>query len=143
MHPFFNMHSAASAISFGIPGFFSPGMLSPSVTLEGSLATLSFYATRVKQQEALRASLRRALEMLPENAKLAPNVRRLAAISTRGEVVLVHFTSRHDTGSSDAKDYEFSRATVLDLREGGHGGVRDAIATEAWRKASKSATLLR
>lgn len=271
MRPFFNLYSAASAVSFGIPGFFSPRMLSPFVAPEGSLAALSFYdteplratlnelvdfdlinsklvrlslgavnvctgesvyfdntkmplgpehvmasgalppgfppvhvdgewywdggissntplwyvvdeayresglvlqidvfsgagslpqnmnqvqermkdlqyasktrfnATRVKQQEELRASLRRVLEMLPEDAKSDPDVLRLAAISTRGEVVLVHFTNRHDTDSSDFKDYEFSRATVLDLWEGGHGDVRHAIATEAWCNVTEMA----
>lgn len=98
-----------------------------------------FSAARVRQQEELRASLRRVLAMLPEDAKSDPDVQRLAAISTRGEVGLVHFTNRHDTGSSDFKDYEFSRATVLELWDGGLGDVRHAIATEAWRNASEMA----
>ncbi|WP_321945212.1 patatin-like phospholipase family protein [Paraburkholderia sp. J10-1] len=271
MRPLFNLYSAASAVSFGIPGFFSPRMLPPFIAPEGSLAALSFYdteplratlneladfdlinskavrlslgavnvctgesvyfdntktplgpehvmasgalppgfppvqvdgewywdggissntplwyvvdeayresglvlqidvfsgagalpqnlsqvqermkdlqyasktrfnAARVKQQEALRASLRRVLAMLPEEARSDPDVEQLAAVSTRGEVMLVHFTNRHDTRSSDFKDYEFSRATVLDLWEGGHSDVRHAIATEAWRNATEMA----
>ncbi|QBR01755.1 patatin-like phospholipase family protein [Paraburkholderia pallida] len=98
-----------------------------------------FNAARVKQQEELRASLRHVLAMLPANAQSDPDVERLAAISTRGEVLLVRFTNRHDTRSSDFKDYEFSRATVLELWEGGHGDVRHAIATEAWRNATEMA----
>ncbi|WP_084688245.1 patatin-like phospholipase family protein [Paraburkholderia oxyphila] len=271
MRPLFNLYSAASAISFGVPGFFTPRMLSPLLAPEGSLGALSFYdteplratlteladfdlinsqavrlslgavnictgesvyfdntrmrlgpehvmasgalppgfppvqvdgawywdggissntplwyvvdeayresglvlqidlfsgagplpqnlnqvqermkdlqyaskvrfnAARVKQQEELRASLRRVLAMLPANAQSDPDVERLAAISTRGEVLLVRFTNRHDTRSSDFKDYEFSRATVLELWEGGHGDVRHAIATEAWRNATEMA----
>ena len=98
-----------------------------------------FNAARVKQQEELRASLRRVLAMLPANAQSDPDVERLAAISTRGEVLLVRFTNRYDTRSSDFKDYEFSRATVLDLWEGGYADVRRAIATEAWRNATEMA----
>ena len=98
-----------------------------------------FNAARVRQQEELRESLRRVLEMLPEDARSDPDVKRLAAISTRGEVALVHFTNRHNTRSSDFKDYEFSRATVMDLWEGGLGDVRHAIATESWRNATEMA----
>ena len=98
-----------------------------------------FNAARINQQEELRASLRRVLAMLPEHAQSDPDVKRLTAISTRGEVVLVRLTNRHDTHSSDFKDYEFSRATVFDLWEGGLGDVRHAIATEAWRNATEMA----
>ena len=98
-----------------------------------------FSAARVGQQEALRASLRRVLAMLPKEARTDPDVERLTAISTRGEVLLVRFTNRHDTRSSDFKDYEFSRASVTDLWEGGLGDVRRAIATEAWRNATEMA----
>ena len=267
MRPLFNLYSAASAVSFGIPGFFTPRMLPPLIAPEGSLAALSFYdteplratlleladfdrindkavrlslgavnvctgesvyfdntktvlgpehvmasgalppgfppvnvggdwywdgglssntplwyvvdeayrasglvlqidvfsgagelprnlnqvqermkdlqyasktrfnAARFRQQEELRASLRRVLAMLPPEAQSDPDVERLAAVSTRGEVVLVHFTNRHDTMSSDFKDYEFSRTTVDDLWAGGLNDVRHAIATQAWRDA--------
>jgi NTE family protein len=275
MRPFFNLYSAASAIAFGIPGFFMPRPLSPFVAPEGSLGALSFYdteplratlrelvdferingravrlslgavnvctgesvyfdntkmalgpehvmasgalppgfppvsvgddwywdggissntplwyvvdeayranalvlqidvfsgagelprnlnqvqermkdlqyasktrfnAARVKQQEELRASLRRVLAMLPDDARSDPDVERLAAVSTRGEVVLVHFTNRHDTRSSDFKDYEFSRATVDDLWAGGLHDVRHAIATQVWRNAVELAQGIR
>jgi len=98
-----------------------------------------FSAGRIKQQEELRASLRRVLDMLPQEAKSNPDVQRLAAISTRGTVALVRFTNRHNTRSSDFKDYEFSRATVTDLWQGGLGDVRDAIGRQAWRDAMELA----
>jgi NTE family protein len=41
-------------------------------------------------------------------------------------------TNRHNTGSSDFKDYEFSRATIDDLWQGGLGDVHDAVARKAW-----------
>lgn len=98
-----------------------------------------FNAARVGQQEALRASLRRVLAMLPKDALADPDVERLTAISMRGEVMLAHFTNHHDTRSSDFKDYEFSRTSVTDLWEGGLADVRHAIATEAWRNATEMA----
>jgi NTE family protein len=83
--------------------------------------------------------LRRVLAKLPSEAQSDPDVERLTAVSTRGEVMLVHFTNHHDTRSSDFKDYEFSRATVTELWEGGLGDVRHAIANEAWRNATELA----
>jgi NTE family protein len=94
-----------------------------------------FSSNRVKELEELRASLRCVLDLLPQEARSHPEVQRLAAVSKRGEVSLVRFTNRHDTCSSDFKDYEFSRATVTQLWEGGLGDVRSAIDRQAWRNA--------
>jgi NTE family protein len=48
-----NQMAAASAMFFGIPGFFSPRMPPPQFALEGTLGALSYYDT-----EPLRATLR-------------------------------------------------------------------------------------
>jgi len=50
--PMMNKMAAASAMFFGIPGFFSPRMPPPQFAVEGSLAALSYYDT-----EPLRATL--------------------------------------------------------------------------------------
>jgi NTE family protein len=81
---------------------------------------------RLKEVEALRASLHRLLGKLPASAASDPDVQRLRAISTRGAVTLVHFVNRHNTRSLDFKDYEFSRATMTDLWAGGLADVRRA-----------------
>ncbi|MFM0022780.1 patatin-like phospholipase family protein [Paraburkholderia azotifigens] len=94
-----------------------------------------FNASRFREMEELRASLRRVLDKLPKDAHADPDVERLAAVSTRGEVALMRFTNHHNTRSSDFKDFEFSRATVMELWEGGLGDVRRAIATQAWHKS--------
>ncbi|RZF27921.1 patatin-like phospholipase family protein [Paraburkholderia sp. UYCP14C] len=96
---------------------------------------MRFSGARLKEQEELRASLRRMLDKIPPELQSDPDVQRLTAISTRGEVALVHFTNHHNTRSSDFKDYEFSRATVNELWEGGLGDVRSAIERQAWRHA--------
>lgn len=82
---------------------------------------------RLKEVEELRASLRRLLGKLPKEALSDPDVQKLSAVSTRGPITLVRFVNRHNTRSLDFKDYEFSRATMTELWEGGENDVRRAI----------------
>ena len=98
-----------------------------------------FNTGRLKEFEDLRASLRRVLEKLPQALLSDPDVLRLSAIRTRGPVTLVHFINRHNTRSLDFKDYEFSRATVKDLWEGGHNDVRRSIANPDWHLVTELA----
>ncbi|WP_079500818.1 patatin-like phospholipase family protein [Paraburkholderia hospita] len=98
-----------------------------------------FNSTRIKELEELRASLRRVLDKLPPAIQSDADVQRLTAASTRGAVALVHFINRHNTRSCDFKDYEFSRATVTELWEGGHSDVRCSIAHPQWRNAMELA----
>lgn len=93
-----------------------------------------FNTTRLKEIEELRGSLRRLLAKLPKELSFDPDVQRLSAVSTRGAVTLVHFINRHNTRSVDFKDYEFSRATVTDLWDGGHNDVRRSIANPEWHR---------
>ena len=82
---------------------------------------------RLKEVEELRASLRRLLGKLPKEALSDPDVQKLSAVSTRGSITLVRFVNRHNTRSLDFKDYEFSRATMIELWEGGENDVRRSI----------------
>jgi NTE family protein len=82
---------------------------------------------RIRELEALRTALGHVLAKLPRAMQSDPEVRKLAAISQRGPLSLVHLVNRHDTKSSDFKDYEFSRATVEDLWRAGHDDVRTAL----------------
>lgn len=95
-----------------------------------------FNIARLRETEELRASLHRLLAKLPKSALSDPDVKRLGAISTRGPVTLVHFVNKHNTQSLDFKDYEFSRATMTDLWQGGHNDVRRAMANSEWRRAT-------
>jgi NTE family protein len=95
-----------------------------------------FNTTRIKEIEELRSSLRRLLDKLPKALLVDPDVQRLTAISTRGAVALVHFINRHNTRSANFKDYEFSRATVTDLWEGGLEDARRSIDSPEWREAT-------
>jgi NTE family protein len=102
-----------------------------------------FNATRLKELEDLRASLRRVLEKLPKALLSDPDVQRLSAVSTRGPVTLVHFINRYNTRSLDFKDCEFSRTTVTDLWEGGHDDVRRSIANPDWHRVTELAEGIR
>jgi NTE family protein len=98
-----------------------------------------FNTTRIKEIEGLRESLRHVLDKLPPALQSDADVQRLTAASIRGAVTLVHFINRHNTRSCDFKDYEFSRATVTDLWEGGISDVRCSIAHPEWRNAMEVA----
>ena len=77
--------------------------------------------------ESLRSRLASVIDRLPAELRADPEVRELAEISRRGRVSLIHLVNRHDTASLDFKDYEFSRATVQDLWQGGLGDVRRVL----------------
>ncbi|MGV2291728.1 patatin-like phospholipase family protein [Trinickia sp. YCB016] len=102
-----------------------------------------FGSARIKEIEDMRGSLRRVLEKLPAELRSDPDVQRLTEVSTRGAVALVHFTNRHNTHSSDFKDYEFSRATMTELWEGGLSDVRGAIEREEWHNVVELAEGIR
>jgi NTE family protein len=95
-----------------------------------------FNMARVQELEALRGALRRVLAKLPTAMRADPDVQRLGAVSKRGPITLVHFVNRHDTRSLDFKDYEFSRATITDLWDGGLDDVRRSIADPGWHRVT-------
>jgi NTE family protein len=73
--------------------------------------------------EALRSTVASVIKRLPAKLRSDPQVKKLEEISHRGRLSVIHLVNRHDTGSLDFKDYEFSRATVEDLWQGGHRDV--------------------
>ena len=77
--------------------------------------------------EAIRSTLAAVIDKMPANLRADPQVRKLEEISRRGPLSIVRLVNRHDTKSSDFKDYEFSRATVEELWHGGHDDVRNAL----------------
>jgi len=95
-----------------------------------------FNVTRLTEIEELRGALHRVLDKLPPELLADPDVKRLAEISERGAVALVHFINRHDTKSSDYKDCEFSRATVTELWEFGYGDACKSLASDQWQSAT-------
>jgi NTE family protein len=86
-----------------------------------------FSYDQVREIEALRTALAGVLSKLPAKLRSDPQVKKLEAVSHRGALTLIRLVNRHDTKSSDFKDYEFSRATVNDLWLGGHGDALRAL----------------
>jgi NTE family protein len=82
---------------------------------------------QVRAIEELRSTLADVLAKLPDSMRSDPQVQKLAEHSRRGAVSLVRLVNRHDTKSSDFKDYEFSRATVNELWLGGLGDIQQVL----------------
>ena len=82
---------------------------------------------QVREIEALRSALADVLSKLPASLRSDPQVKKLQEVSRRGRLSLVRLVNRHDTKSSDFKDYEFSRATVDELWQAGHHDVEQVI----------------
>lgn len=86
-----------------------------------------FSIDKIRQIEELRGALSEVLSLLPKEHRGNANVKKLEAVSHRGPLSLVHLVNRHDTRSGDFKDYEFSRATVTDLWDGGKEDIRHVM----------------
>jgi NTE family protein len=82
----------------------------------------------IRKIETLRSTLADVLAKLPDSLRNDPQVQKLAEVSQRGPLSLIHLINRHDTGSADFKDYEFSRATIEDLWRGGQHDVQRVLA---------------
>ena len=82
---------------------------------------------QIRKVEALRSLIRDVVAKLPANLRSDPQVKKLAEVTQRGPLSLIHLVNRSDTKSYDFKDYEFSRATVQDLWRGGFNDIRKVI----------------
>jgi NTE family protein len=86
-----------------------------------------FSADQVRDIESMRSMLGDLLTKLPEELRRDPQVKKLEEISNRGALTIVRLVNRHDTKSSDFKDYEFSRVTVDELWQAGHGDAQRVL----------------
>jgi NTE family protein len=86
-----------------------------------------FSLDEIRRIESLRNALADVLARLPASMRSDPQVQKLATISQRGPLSVVHLVNRCNTRSSDFKDYEFSRATVEDLWSAGHDDVQKVL----------------
>jgi len=86
-----------------------------------------FSYDQVRTIESMRSTIADVLAKLPAKLRSDPQVKKLEEISHRGPLTLIHLVNRHDTKSSDFKDYEFSLATVNDLWLAGHDDVQRVL----------------
>jgi NTE family protein len=83
--------------------------------------------SQVRAIEELRSTLAEVIAKLPDSMRSDPQVQKLTEHSRRGPLSLVRLVNRHDTKSSDFKDYEFSRATVNELWQGGRDDIQGVL----------------
>ena len=89
----------------------------------------------------LRQSLTDLLAQLPPKLKESPEARKLATLCDDREWRIARLTNPRLPYGSQTKDFEFSRATVLDHWAAGLEGMRKAIPTRdvmdpaAWSRA--------
>ncbi len=102
-----------------------------------------FNTNRMKDFEEMRDALGRVFAKLPPALKKDADVLRLATACRQGDISLVHLINRRYSHSSSSKDYEFSRATVMDLWHSGLSAVRQSIAHPEWRNAVENVNGMR
>ena len=98
-----------------------------------------FNTSRAEELEDMRAALGRLLRKLPARLRDDPDYRMLEPLcEPKRHITIVHLINRRLAHASSAKDYEFSRATVSQLWEGGLEDLRRSCANPSWHRATES-----
>jgi NTE family protein len=91
----------------------------------------------VKELEQFRHALGRLLKKLPARLRADEDYQFLQPISEKRQITIAHLINRRFSTSTNAKDFEFSRATVRELWETGLDDVRRTCGHREWLKARK------
>jgi NTE family protein len=95
-----------------------------------------FNTSRVAELEEFRHALARLLKKVPAKLHDDPDFKRLEPMCAgRREITILHLINRRSPDSTSAKDYEFSRATMERLWEGGLDDVRLSCSHHRWEEA--------
>jgi NTE family protein len=86
-----------------------------------------FTADKIRRIAELRSALAVVLAKSPRAHLSDPRVLKLAAVSRRGPLSLVHLVNRQDTRSRSFTDCDFSRSTVTDLWRAGDDDIRHVM----------------
>lgn len=97
-----------------------------------------FNTNRVKEIESERVALHNVLARLPAAAKSTRDVTLLTDAMHGRRLSIVHLINRRMKDSSQAKDYQFSRATVDALWDAGRSAVRRTLKHPDWRQACRA-----
>jgi NTE family protein len=99
-----------------------------------------FNTTRAKEMEEMRHALGRLLKKMPAKLRNDPDYKLLAPeCEDRRQITIAHLINRRFSTSTNAKDYEFSRATVRELWEAGLNDIRRTCAHREWLTAREVA----
>jgi NTE family protein len=90
---------------------------------------------RVKELEGLRHALGRLMKKLPAKLRDDPDYLRLQPLCEQRQITIAHLINRRFSTSTNAKDYEFSRATIRQLWDAGLDDVRRTCGHREWLKA--------
>ena len=95
--------------------------------------------TRAKQLDDVNAAVRRLLAKLPAELRADADAKFLAQSTQAHRVSIVQLINRRFDHSSQAKDYEFSRATVRALWDAGRDAVARTLRSPEWPQACTTA----
>ena len=99
-----------------------------------------FNTMRAKEMEELRHALGRLLEKLPAKLRDDPDYKLLAPqCEDKRQITIAHLINRRFSTTTNAKDYEFSMATVRELWEAGLDDIRRTCAHREWLRAREVA----
>ncbi len=84
------------------------------------------------QIEKLREAARRLIEKLPPEWRDDPDVRVLTREKSAAAIAIMHLINRADSPESLAKDYEFSRATMMSHWQSGKADTERSLADPRW-----------
>jgi NTE family protein len=85
----------------------------------------------------VKALIRELIDEAPEGVRSDPRIRELEAFSRDTVVTVMHLINRHRGYDSASKDYEFSRATMLELWAAGRADVEKTLADPHWIHRSR------
>jgi hypothetical protein len=90
----------------------------------------------VQELEGLRLAVGRLLRKLPATFHNDPDYKLLRPLAEhKRHITIAHLINRRLAGSTNSKDYEFSRTTVRQLWQAGLDDVRRTISHRAWLEA--------
>jgi NTE family protein len=89
------------------------------------------------KNQRLKHALHRLISKLPARLRQDPEVRRLAATCHSGHVDIVHLIYRQSRFEQASKDYEFSRATVLEHWGAGRRDMKRTVMHPDWLTRSR------
>lgn len=87
---------------------------------------------RVRELGEMRAALGRLLDKLPPDLKVDPDARKLTPLCDHREWTIAHINNRRPSNAGQAKDAEFSRATVNAGWAAGLEDIRCSAASVDW-----------
>jgi NTE family protein len=86
------------------------------------------------KEHQVKAALRKLLDRLPNDLKDLPEYREVEGFTKENAVTVVHFINRRRKSHSNAKDYEFSRVSMLEHWAAGREDAEASLNHREWIK---------